>query len=743
MDDRPGVTRSRQTARAVIARVNPAKGMTFDASMCKYRAVPAVAAALGYTVLTAEDERDSNAPPGWNLFWTDLSVSHQRVAALLPLQKVNHFADMTTLCNKATCASVLKRVSRSFPLEYNFYPRSWKLPKEAAALRKLMLSPEAPRVLIVKPNRGCQGVDISICCTNDELDTARQEMGQQCVAQEYVDKPLLLDGYKFDLRIYVCVTCCSPLRVHLYREGIARLCTEKYEAPSAGGPAMMAPPAAAASQSPRSSAHRPMSAISAAKAAGRAAAKATGKADAKGSASISGSGASSSRNECGSSAIAQAGMEGVSPSGSAAAGAPAAAASDGASSSGAGVRAPKTASKVTAAAAATDWRYRHLTNYAINKTHPDFVVGGEDGSSKRLLTELLDTLRRDGFDVDMLWGEVQQLVVKTLIAVQPHIAHSYMSCRPATDTHPFSCFELLGLDLLIDESGRPWLLEVNHSPSLATDTPLDRELKSQLLSDTIRLCSFSAAEARLVARAAERRDAAPAAIPKLRPIGSEPGSSVRSRRLSAEGGISTLRARLEVARERSRSATSATSGFSSVAASFGFGARGLETRLGMPGVKQQLVQQGLAERRQQAELTQAELLRLREEYEAANSSSFELIFPAPHEKLQSLYEMLLNASLRAYIEESPVNFNGGARVPIPPLLPPDAGADWWSMIKLGRVGERILQMGSDAPSAIARSAQRDAVAPRLGGEREHYRPTGAPPADEEDGVDGDDASAGR
>lgn len=777
MDDRPGVTRSRQTARAVIARVNPAKGMTFDASMCKYRAVPAVAAALGYTVLTAEDERDPNAPPGWNLFWTDLSVSHQRVAALLPLQKVNHFADMTTLCNKATCASVLKRVSRSFPLEYNFYPRSWKLPKEAAALRKLMLSPEAPRVLIVKPNRGCQGVDISICCTNDELDTARQEMGQQCVAQEYVDKPLLLDGYKFDLRIYVCVTCCSPLRVHLYREGIARLCTEKYEAPSAGGPAMMAPPAAAASQSPRSSAHRPMSAISAAKAAGRVAAKTTGKADAKGSASSSGSGASSSRNEsgsgvftarvhrneCGSSAIAQAGMEGVSPSGSAAAGAPAAAASDGASSSGAGVftarvhsssgagvRAPKTASKVTAAAAATDWRYRHLTNYAINKTHPDFVVGGEDGSSKRLLTELLDTLRRDGFDVDMLWGEVQQLVVKTLIAVQPHIAHSYTSCRPATDTHPFSCFELLGLDLLIDESGRPWLLEVNHSPSLATDTPLDRELKSRLLSDTIRLCSFSAAEARLVARAAERRDAAPAAIPKLRPIAeprsAEPGSSVRSRRLSADGGISTLRARLEVARERSRSATSATSGFSSVAASFGFGARGLETRLGMPGVKQQLVQQGLAERRQQAELTQAELLRLREEYEAANSSSFELIFPAPHEKLQSLYEMLLNASLRAYIEESPVNFNGGARVPIPPLLPPDAGADWWSMIKLGRVGERILQMGSDAPSAIARSAQRDAVASRTarpGGEREQSRPTGAPTADEEDGVDGDDASAGR
>lgn len=139
-------------------------------------------------------------------------MSHQRVKALSPLQKLNHFADMTSVCNKATCASVFKRVSRSFPLEYRFYPRSWQLPKEAAALRKLMMNGDEstdvapPTALIVKPNRGCQGVDISICHTSDELDETRQLMGQQCVAQEYVDQPLLLDGFKFDLRLYVCVT---------------------------------------------------------------------------------------------------------------------------------------------------------------------------------------------------------------------------------------------------------------------------------------------------------------------------------------------------------------------------------------------------------------------------------------------------------------------------------------------------------------------------------------------------------
>jgi tubulin polyglutamylase TTLL5 len=49
------------------------------------------------------------------------------------------------------------------------------------------------------------------------------------------------------------------------------------------------------------------------------------------------------------------------------------------------------------------------------------------------------------------------------------------------------CFELLGFDILLDSDMEPWLMEVNLSPSLATESPLDLKIMSNLFIDRINI----------------------------------------------------------------------------------------------------------------------------------------------------------------------------------------------------------------------------------------------------------------
>lgn len=55
-----------------------------------------------------------------------------------------------------------------------------------------------------------------------------------------------------------------------------------------------------------------------------------------------------------------------------------------------------------------------------------------------------------------------------------------------------NCFELFGFDILIDDTLKPWLIEVNLSPSLGCDTPLDTKVKASLLTDLLTLVGIPA-----------------------------------------------------------------------------------------------------------------------------------------------------------------------------------------------------------------------------------------------------------
>lgn len=53
------------------------------------------------------------------------------------------------------------------------------------------------------------------------------------------------------------------------------------------------------------------------------------------------------------------------------------------------------------------------------------------------------------------------------------------------------CFEILGFDIFLDNKLTPYLIEVNHTPSFTTDTPLDCHIKKNLIKDTLRLMNLN------------------------------------------------------------------------------------------------------------------------------------------------------------------------------------------------------------------------------------------------------------
>jgi tubulin polyglutamylase TTLL6/13 len=77
-----------------------------------------------------------------------------------------------------------------------------------------------------------------------------------------------------------------------------------------------------------------------------------------------------------------------------------------------------------------DNTYIHLTNYAINKNHKNFIFNekGSDKGHKRSLKSFWESLSEQGIQTDIIMDEIKDIIIKTFLAVQPQLAHEYRSC---------------------------------------------------------------------------------------------------------------------------------------------------------------------------------------------------------------------------------------------------------------------------------------------------------------------------
>jgi tubulin polyglutamylase TTLL5 len=111
--------------------------------------------------------------------------------------------------------------------QFDFLPLTLVLPKEMSKLKMFMHS-NPRQYWIIKPAGSAQGKGIYITNKFEEIIVSKE---QNYVASHYIQNPLLIDGLKFDLRIYVVVTSIYPFRIYVYEEGLTRFATELYQNP--------------------------------------------------------------------------------------------------------------------------------------------------------------------------------------------------------------------------------------------------------------------------------------------------------------------------------------------------------------------------------------------------------------------------------------------------------------------------------------------------------------------------------
>ncbi|XP_042359887.1 probable tubulin polyglutamylase TTLL2 [Plectropomus leopardus] len=175
-----------------------------------------------------EYDQEEREEKDWNLYWRGSAFRNSEYLNLMPWQRLNHHPKTVGITRKDCLARNLRRMRATFGSSlYDFSPTAFILPNDytrfLSEYNKLRLTRGAAVYWICKPVDLSRGRGIFIF---DDI----KDLVYDCsvIVQRYISNPLLISGYKFDLRIYVCVKSFHPLTVYIHQEGLVRFATEKY-----------------------------------------------------------------------------------------------------------------------------------------------------------------------------------------------------------------------------------------------------------------------------------------------------------------------------------------------------------------------------------------------------------------------------------------------------------------------------------------------------------------------------------
>lgn len=165
-----------------------------------------------------------------NLLWSNQHLRSTIFKTMKRHQKINLFPRSFECTRKDALATNLNiMIETHGKKHFPFVPDCFVWPRERNAIIAAITKSNG-KPWILKPAGSSQGKGVAIITRLSQLpsDGSGANHDDNWVVEKYIDNPLLMDGKKFDLRLYVCVTSFHPLKIYLHQEGLVRMATEPY-----------------------------------------------------------------------------------------------------------------------------------------------------------------------------------------------------------------------------------------------------------------------------------------------------------------------------------------------------------------------------------------------------------------------------------------------------------------------------------------------------------------------------------
>lgn len=117
----------------------------------------------------------------------------------------------------------LNKQRRAHPEAYNFVPMTYLFPSDFDRFEIAQDNAPKDQLWIMKPTNQACGRGIKMVGKDTKVKGKKDTL-----VSEYIANPHLINGYKYDLRIYVLVTSYDPLRIYMFKEGLTRFATYEY-----------------------------------------------------------------------------------------------------------------------------------------------------------------------------------------------------------------------------------------------------------------------------------------------------------------------------------------------------------------------------------------------------------------------------------------------------------------------------------------------------------------------------------